>query len=203
MLDGDWSSDVCSSDLCLPSPAPATSSLTSGDDLDDTAHMNAFTATNPAPCAASQTLASNCASNKGWFMNLNNGTGEQTVTSAVISGGMVTFSTNRPIPAATGTCSSALGEARGYWLDLFKGSGAIETSNNATCGGVASKAFVGGGFPPSPIIGTVSVNGVPVTVIIGAIQKSGTVSSAIAPQKASATNLPARRRVYTIIKGEN
>ena len=38
---------------------------------------------------------------KGWFIDLNAyGKGEQTVTSALIAGGMVTFSTNRPVEAA-------------------------------------------------------------------------------------------------------
>ncbi len=187
----------------LPTPSPTTSSLTGGDNLDDPTLMNSSSATNPAPCGAAQTLASNFSTNKGWYIDLNNGAGEQTVTSAVISGGMVTFSTNRPIPSAAGSCSTPLGEARGYWLDLFSGSAAIETANNATCGGIASNVFVGGGLPPSPVVGTVTIGGVPQSVVIGAIQRSGQASSPISPQKATATNLPSRKRVYRVIKGED
>lgn len=187
---------------CLPSPSPTSNSLTGGDDLDDDDLMHQSTATAPPACTASQTLANNCSTNKGWSIDLNNGAGEQTVTSAVISGGMVTFSTNRPIPAASGTCSTALGEARGYWLNLFNGSGGIATSNSASCGGLTSSTFVGGGLPPSPVVGTVSINGVPTSVVIGAVQKTGTASSPISPQKATPTNLPARKRVYSFTNGD-
>lgn len=186
---------------CLPSPIPSADSLTGGDDLNDASKMNMSSATAPASCDAAKTLGSNCTDNKGWAIQLNNGKGEQTVTSALISGGMVTFSTNRPIPPETGTCGTALGEARGYWLDLYNGSGAIGV--DGSCGGATSAAFVGGGLPPSPVAGTVLVDGKPTSVVIGAVQKSGGASSPISPQKASATNLPARKRVYTIIKGEN
>src|SRR6202161_4996284 len=62
---------------------------------------------------------------KGWFMNLNQyGTGEQTVSTALIAGGAVAFSTNRPIAGTAGTCAN-LGQALGYWGNLFNGSGAI------------------------------------------------------------------------------
>lgn len=186
---------------CLPSPASASSSLAGGDNLDDSSLMNASSATSPVGCDATKTLATNCSTNKGWYMDLNNGTGEQTVTSSVISGGMVTFSTNRPIPAAAGTCATSLGEARGYWLDLFNGSGAIGVSGS--CGGATSATFVGGGLPPSPVVGTVPINGVPTTVVIGAVQKSGGASSPISPQKAISTSLPSRKRVYNFIKSGN
>lgn len=186
---------------CLPSPIPSSDSLSGGDNLNDAAKMNMSSATSPAACDATKTLGSNCSDNKGWAIELNNGKGEQTVTSALISGGMVTFSTNRPIPPEAGTCGTSLGEARGYWLDLYNGSGAIGV--DGSCGGAASAAFVGGGLPPSPVAGTVLVDGKPTSVVIGAVQKSGAASSPISPQKASATNLPARKRVYTIIKGEN
>lgn len=189
---------------CLPALMPNVSSLTGGNNLDDTTLMTGSSAINPAACmtvAERKALASNCSTNKGWFIDLNNGTGEQTVTSAVIAGGMVTFSTNRPIPAAAGTCATSLGEARGYWLDLYNGSGAIGV--NGSCGGATSAAFIGGGLPPSPVVGTVPIEGKPTTVIIGAIQKDGTASSPISPQKSVATNLPARKRVYSIIRREN
>ncbi|MGE5466459.1 MAG: pilus assembly protein [Ignavibacteria bacterium] len=177
---------------CLAA-TPDSSSIAGGNSLDDTTLMTNAT-TNPS-CGGTQTTTSNCSTNKGWFTDLNNGTGEQTVTSAVIVGGMVTFSTNRPIPAAAGSCSTALGEAAGYWLNLYNGSGAVGVTGN--CGGTKSTPFVGGGLPPSPVVGTVPINGVPTSVVIGAAQRSGTASSPISPQKATPTNLPARKRVYS------
>jgi type IV pilus assembly protein PilY1 len=116
----------------------------------------------------------------GYFLNMNAGTGEKVVTSAAIAGGLVAFSTNRPIPAAAGSCSTALGEARGYYFNLFNASGAIGTQ--LSYGGTRSSIFIGGGLPPSPVIATTIVNGAPKTVIIGAAQKGGGASSGIRPQ---------------------
>lgn len=136
----------------------------------------------------------------GWFMDLNQyGQGEQTVTSAIIAGGLVAFSTNRPIPAAAGTCSTPLGEARGYWVNLTNASGAVNV--DGLCGGTRSTTFVGGGLPPSPVVGTVPINGKPTTVIIGAAQKSGGASAPIAPQKVKPFINPIRKRVYWKLQG--
>lgn len=185
---------------CIPDGKITASSLTGGDSLDDTAKMNSSSATATATCDSPQTLTSNCSTNKGWFINLNNGTGEQTVTSAVIASGMVTFSTNRAVVAANNVCSTELGEARGYWLNLFNGSGAIGV--DGSCGGAASATFVGGGLAPSPVIGTVPIDGKPTTVVIGAVQKSGNPSVTIDAQKLPPVNLPARKKVYFQIKGD-
>jgi hypothetical protein len=109
---------------------------------------------------------------KGRFVSLNqNGPGEQVVTSAVIASGMISFSTNRPVPPSATSCSANLGEARGYWFNLISGSGKIGVAG--LCGGNRSAIFAGGGLPPSPIVGTVTINGRPVTVIIGAAQRAG------------------------------
>lgn len=185
---------------CIPDGTIASSSLDGGDSLDDTTKMTSASATDPATCDTPQTTTANCSTNKGWFINLNNGRGEQTVTSALIAAGMVTFSTNHPIPPAAGTCANELGEARGYWLSLFNGSGAIGV--DGTCGGGASSTFIGGGLPPSPVVGTVPIDGTPTSVIIGAIQKTGGPSVTIDAQKTKPTNLPARKKVYFQIKGE-
>jgi type IV pilus assembly protein PilY1 len=137
---------------------------------------------------------------KGWFMDLKqNGAGEQTVTSAVIAGGLVTFSTNRPIPASAAQCSTTLGEARGYFLNLLNGSGAIGVTGS--CGGIRSGIFVGGGLPPSPVLGTIPVGGTPKTVVIGAIQRSGTSSSPIAPQQMVPPISSRRSRTYWYTPG--
>jgi hypothetical protein len=143
---------------------------------------------------------------KGWFMNLTQyGQGEQTVTSALISGGMATFSTNRPIPPDTASCSTALGEARGYWVNLFNASGAINV--DGTCGGARSSIFVGGGLPPSPVkASSVPVNGKSMTVVIGAVQKGGSnaagASVSIAPQRLRPAISSKRKRVYNYTSGD-
>jgi len=134
-------------------------------------------------------------------MNLNQyGRGEQTVTSALILAGQVVFSTNRPIPPASGTCSTVLGEARGYWVDLFNASGTI-SSKPGTCGGVRSETFVGGGLPPSPVVGTVMIDGKPVTIVIGAADHDGGASTPISPSKVVPAVTPIRSRIYHKVKG--
>lgn len=136
----------------------------------------------------------------GWYMDLNEyGQGEQTVTSAIIAGGLIAFSTNRPIPPAEGSCSSVLGEARGYWVNLTTGSGAVGVSG--VCGGNRSATFVGGGLPPSPVIGTVPIGGKPVTVVIGAVQKEGGASTPVSPQKVKPGITPIRKRIYWKVQG--
>jgi type IV pilus assembly protein PilY1 len=170
----------------------------SANNLDDPAIMSNFTAA--TTCGTAGILPSS--SMKGWYMDLTqNGAGEQTVTSAVIAGGMVAFSTNRPIPAAAGTCSTTLGEARGYLVHLFNASGSIGV--NGFCGGTRSAAFVGGGLPPSPVIGNVPINGTPITVVIGAVQKSGGASSPISPQELKPPITPTRRTIYWKASGED
>lgn len=131
----------------------------------------------------------------GWYMDLTaNGTGEQTVTSALIIGGMTTFSTNRPLPNSA-ACSTALGEARGYFVNLLNGSGSIGVA--ATCGGARSGIFVGGGLPPTPVAGTVTVNGKPKTVLVGAIQRgANTASSPLSGQEVRPPISSKRSRIY-------
>ncbi len=161
--------------------------------LDDTSVVNNNTGS--TSCSSSQLVAGS--SIKGWFMDLNQyGQGEQTVTSALILGGMVTFSTNRPIPPAAGSCSTTLGEARGYWVNLLNASGGVGVGTSATCGGSRSAAFVGGGLPPSPVTGTVPIAGVPRTVVIGAVRRDNTVSAPIGGQNVQPAIKSTRKRIY-------
>jgi hypothetical protein len=154
---------------------------------------------NPTACDTPG-IGSTANTDKGWYMDFP-GRGEQAVTSAVIAGGMVTVSTNRPIPPVSGTCSTALGEARGYWVNLFNASGAIGVTGS--CGGNRSGIFAGGGLPPSPVFGTVPIDGVPTTVLIGAIQREGGASSPIAPQKLRPTIPSTRKMHYWKNSGDN
>jgi type IV pilus assembly protein PilY1 len=172
--------------------------LSADNNLDDTVAMADFTTT--PSCTGTKILPQS--KQKGWYLTLNkNGPGEQVVTSAAIVGGLVTFSTNRPIPQALGTCTTALGEARGYLLDLLTGSGAIGVKG--ICGGAPSSTFAGGGMPPSPVIGVVPIKGVPKTVLIGGIQKSGGASSGIQAQQVMPNITPTRKRVYWYPSGSD
>jgi Tfp pilus tip-associated adhesin PilY1 len=113
---------------------------------------------------------------KGWFINLNvNGQGEQVVTSAVIVAGNVIFSTNRPTATSTTACANSLGEARGYFMNLFDASGAIGPPGSSTKR--RSSTFVGGGLPPSPVVAVIPIGGKLTTIVIGAVQQDGSVSS--------------------------
>lgn len=196
---------------CLPNPAPTSSdiSTTGKDSLDDPAIMDAApTDSTATDCKAAATAAAknltNCSyTKKGWYKALTNGTGEQTVTSALITGGMVTFSTNRPVPSTeANSCGNALGKAYGYWLNLYTGSGAIGAGASG-CGGSASNEFAGGGLPPSPVRGTILIGDTPTNFVIGAVKRDPGASSPIAPQKTTNTNSPPRQKVYTIIKSDN
>jgi Tfp pilus tip-associated adhesin PilY1 len=174
--------------------------LSAAQDLDALADY-----TSQSTCDTARVLPTNDL--KGWFMNLTqNGKGEQVVTSALIAGGMVTFSTNRPIPPAASSCSSTLGEARGYWVNLLNASGAINTAG--TCGGERSSPFVGGGLPPSPVLANgVQVGGQATTVVIGAVQRGSDqpagASVAIAPQRIRPALTSKRKRTYSYTSGAN
>jgi type IV pilus assembly protein PilY1 len=81
----------------------------------------------------------------GCYLPLDAARGEKVVTSAVSIGGYTYFSTNTPTDTYSSTaCSTQLGIAKSYRLALF-------------CGESASQEFVGGGLPPSPVIGVVEV----------------------------------------------
>src|ERR1700752_399938 len=123
--------------------------------LDDTTKMDDFSfdslypgpnnSTNGTTCGTQGVLPTSLMS--GWFIDLNaNGAGEQTVTSAVIIAGLVAFSTNRPVPAAAGSCSTNLGAAYGYVVNLFNAAGAIGTTGNAVCGGRTPSQLTRGGL---------------------------------------------------------
>jgi type IV pilus assembly protein PilY1 len=129
----------------------------------------------------------------GWLMDLT-GRGEQTVTSALIFGGLVYFSTNRAKPATGGMCTANLGEARGYSVNLLNASGAIGTQ--AICGGARSNIFTGGGLPPSPVTAILPIDGKPTSVLFGGAQRSGGASSAIGAQQVKPTVSGRRTRMY-------
>ena len=163
------------------------------------------------PTMMNFTAATDCnttlaAGKNGWFMDLAAGRGEQSVTGAVIFGGIIFFSTNRPTPPTPGSCATNLGEARGYAVNLLNASGVIGTG--ALCGGTRSGVFTGGGLPPSPVVGTVPVTdpatGIskPTSVIIGGIDLKTGSGSAIAAQAPPPPIQQIRSRVFWYPHGD-
>ncbi len=144
-------------------------------------------------------------SSNGWFMDLTAGRGEQSVTSSVIFGGTIFFSTNRPVASNPGSCAPNLGEARGYALNLLTGSGVIGTGS--TCGGGRSGVFTGGGIPPSPVVGTVPVKQAdgsfkPISVLIGGIDLSTGTGSPIGAQQPPVPIKQIRKRLFWFPEGD-
>ena len=85
------------------------------------------------------------ASSAGCYLAMDATKGEKVVTSAVSTGGYTYFSTNAPTDTFSPTaCTTNLGTAKSYRQALF-------------CGAAESREFVGGGLPPSPVIGLVEV----------------------------------------------
>jgi Tfp pilus tip-associated adhesin PilY1 len=167
-------------------------------DLDNSTAMSDFTA--KTSCATSQVIPGSGKS--GWFMNLNAyGGGEQTVTSAVIVGGFVAFSTHRAIPKSANVCAP-LGEARGYAVNLLNASGVINVQPK-TCGGDRAGIFAGGGLPPSPVVANVDVDGQVVTIGIGVVNISGGASAGIQSEQVFSLPPQRRTRVYWRQEGDN
>ncbi|HQR99827.1 MULTISPECIES: PilC/PilY family type IV pilus protein [unclassified Polaromonas] len=117
-------------------------------------------------------------------------TGEKIVNAPVSVGGITYFSTNQPAPVSTNACSANLGIAKVYSAPLF-------------CKAAAAQTLVGGGLPPSPVTGTVTVSYTsPITgetatkrvpFIIGAPNSKG---SGIEGSKVTPTITPVRKRRY-------
>ena len=74
-------------------------------------------------------------------------TGEKVVNAATSIGGNTFFGTNRPssaLPVSSNTCSANLGVAKSYAMPLF-------------CIAPTSSTLAGGGLPPTPVAGIVSI----------------------------------------------
>ncbi|MDI1245747.1 MAG: PilC/PilY family type IV pilus protein [Rhodoferax sp.] len=71
-------------------------------------------------------------------------TGEKAVNESVTVRGTTFFGTNKPTPPSVLSCNANLGEAKGYALDPFKGT-------------FDFTVFDGGGLPPTPTVGIVTI----------------------------------------------
>lgn len=175
-----------------------------GYNLDSSDVMYSYSAMdNSTSCVSSRSPLVPGSSKKGWYVDLGAQTstsadphrGEQVVTSALIAGGNVIFSTNTPTPTGDHQCSNALGLARGYSLGLVN-----------ACG--YSSTFVGGGLPPSPVLATVPYTDAAGnerlgTVCIGCPRPGDQLSSPIGGSQVKPTIQKRRKKAYWYSTTEN
>lgn len=122
---------------------------------------------------------------KGWYLGL--ASTEQVVTSAITVFGVVTFSTHTPAVATPGQCSN-LGVAKVYNIDYANADGPD---------GERFALLAGGGLPPSPVAGMVTLDdGSTVPFIIGANPDSPLEGSP--PISPLSVNQPASRVYWNI-----
>lgn len=116
--------------------------------------------------------------------------GEKIINAPVSIGGISYFSTNKPSVPNANSCNSSLGAAKVYSAPLF-------------CAAATSQVLTGGGLPPSPVTGVVTVNytspltglivSKQVPFIIGAPNSKG---SGIEVSKVTPLITPVRKRRY-------
>ena len=102
--------------------------------------MAGFTALTPSDLGVA---GSSSNMNHGCYINMN-AAGEKVVNAALSFRGVTYFGTNKPTPPAANTCSANLGEAKTYSVPLF-------------CRAPTSSVLNGGGLPPSPVAGFVTI----------------------------------------------
>jgi len=111
-----------------------------GSSLTTLVKADLFDATSTAYDATASSYNGSIIPNKGYFIDLL--AGEKVVNAPLTVAGYTYFGTNQPTAALT--CSANLGIARGYRLSPLGGT-------------YTSTVFSGGGLPPSPVAGVVSV----------------------------------------------
>lgn len=98
----------------------------------------------------------------GFYITL--GTGEKSVNAPLTVGGTTNFGTNQPTAPSLTSCTNTLGTARIYSLNLFNG-----TKTNTV--------LDGGGLPPSPVSGIVTVDGKKTGFCIGCVSSPSDTST--------------------------
>jgi type IV pilus assembly protein PilY1 len=91
-----------------------------------------------------QALFASPATDNGCYVAMDTA-GEKVVNAPLTIGGSTYFGTNRPQTASSSSCASNLGQARTYSLPLI-------------CGKAVPAELNGGGLPPSPVAGIVTVS---------------------------------------------
>jgi type IV pilus assembly protein PilY1 len=133
---------------------------------------------------------------KGWYLALN--ANEQVVTSAITIFGVVTFSTHAPIAPQAGVCSSNLGTARVYNISYLNAAGESATTVN----GIQQRFDVlpNGGLPPSPVAGTVTLDGGQNVPFCIGCSKDSSLQSSEPPIPPGTTLTQPKGRVYWYIQ---
>ena len=126
-------------------------------------------------------LALALALSKGWYLPLNDH--EQVVTSAITVFGITTFSTHTPEVPVEGACDSSTGTARVYNVRYYDAAPKRGNVNR-------SAVIDGGGLPPSPVAGMVTLDGegTAVPFLIGGSPESPLEGGE--PSSPSTTTLP-------------
>ena len=129
----------------------------------------------------------NISSDAGCYLPMSTA-GEKVVNSPLTVGGITHFSTNKPIPPSPNACNSNLGQAQEYNFPLVCQAPEVITLN-------------GGGLPPSPVAGTVTVkyideNGVESERQVNFCIGCGDNKSAIEGGNVKFTVAPRRKRIY-------
>ncbi|MBB3047510.1 Tfp pilus tip-associated adhesin PilY1 [Litorivivens lipolytica] len=117
----------------------------------------------------------------GYYFSFGN-PGEKGINAPVVVAGSVFFATNQPDAVPEDSCTANLGVARGYKVNFLTGEKTINV-------------FVGGGMPPSPIAGLVTIGDETVPFIIG-----GEGPSAFDPSTPTLNLDPGRKRTYWYYK---
>ncbi|MDA7085121.1 PilC/PilY family type IV pilus protein [Pseudomonas sp. SA3-5] len=112
--------------------------------------VNRTGSTDPLPLAA-----------RGWFVTLSEG--EKVVSDSITEDGVTFFSTNRPLPASPGVCTSNLGGARIYAIGFDSGLAVYDFNLDGILDLFTD--IPGGGFPPPPV--RAQVPDLPPTICFG------------------------------------
>jgi len=151
---------------------------------------------------STSTIDPTLSSFKGWYITYESG--EKSVNAALTASGKTFFGTNKPKAVDPRSCEPNLGTARGYAVNFLNGTSAV---GDRTGDGTISRAdlystFTGGGLPPSPVSGVVTIDGKTVRFVIGS-GGTGTTGEAIQGTKLSAAPAGARKRVYWYFKKDD
>ena len=133
---------------------------------------------------------------KGWYLALN--ANEQVVTSAITIFGVVTFSTHAPIAPQAGVCTSNLGTARVYNISYLNAAGESATTVNGTQ--QRFDVLPNGGLPPSPVAGTVTLDGGQNVPFCIGCSKDSSLQSSEPPIPPGTTLTQPKGRVYWYIQ---
>ena len=134
----------------------------------------------------------------GWYIPFDKG--EKTVNAPLTISGVTYFGTNLPKPPEA-SCTPNLGIARGYALNFLSGTSAAgdRDANSRIDKSDLYANLIGGGLPPSPVAGTVCIDGNCKRFCIGC-GSNDPKGSAIEASKVHATPDPRRKRVFWYYK---